>query len=394
MSAWIDRARELASRTTASEGGRGAAPEGWTVLRGQRPAILDAEGVRALVAPLVAVLAWTGAVFRELVAGTPIDPLALFMRLLALAMTVRALLLGRALVARLRAWSASSRSALVLAPEGLFARLPEGDVAVEKDEIVAISERGTWQRRASGRRFSPVYVVTLSPLRTHLELPAIFDATPGVLAERLMRWRGAIALPETPVFPEPASLASKVYEDAARGIRAPGTIVIHHGLGWLERGPWATVLLGIAVIEGFVRAEGAVQEAIGPAVIVAGVVALAMVPLVWVWAQRRSMAPQLGMAMVLTAAELLMRTRGGVLRVAWPKLQRLSIDVRGRVSIVQGWAMHRALVIKRKDGLPITYDEAFLGVPAEVAMELCEAYARGAHLVSGEDRAQLPETVA
>ena len=71
MSAWIDRARELASRGTVPEGGRGSAPEGWTVLRGQRPAVLDAEGVRALVAPLVAVLAWTGAVFRELVAGTP-----------------------------------------------------------------------------------------------------------------------------------------------------------------------------------------------------------------------------------------------------------------------------------------------------------------------------------
>lgn len=383
--AWIEIARDVARRARE-------APAGWQVIRGERPAVLDQEGIRALAAPLVAAIAWAGAIFREMVAGTPIDPLALLMRLIALAMTVRVLLLGRALVERVAAWAGAGRSTLVLAPEGLWAQLPDETVSAEKAEILGISERGTWQARGAGRRFSPVYVVVASPLRAHIELPPIFDATPGVLAERLMRWRGAIELPESPRFPEPAALASKVYEDAARGIRDPGTIVIRHGRGWMRRGPWATVLLGVAILEGFARSSPAEQAAIGPVSIFAASIALVMVPLVWILWQRRSMAPQLGLAMVLTSAELLMRTRGGVLRVRWPNLQRLTIDSRGRFSIIEGWALRRSLVIKRKEGLPITYDEAFLGVPAEVALELFEAHARGAMLPSGGEKAvELPE---
>lgn len=372
--AWVERARALASGRAAE------APPGWQVLRGERPPLLDAESVRAVVAILVAVLAWTGAAFRELVAGTPIDPLALFMRLVALAMTVRALILGRELVARASVWLRSPGCALVLAPEGLWARLPDGEAVAERDEIVGVSERGTWQTRSAGRRYSPVYVVLASPLRTHVELPPIFDATPGVLAERLMRWRGAPSIPEEPRFPEPARLASKVYEDAARGVRDPGTLVVHHGSGWLRRGPWATVLLGVAIVEGWARAGDEARGALGLAVVAVAALACVLVPLVWAWMTRREIAPRLGLAMVLTPAELLMRTRGGVLRVRWPSLARLSIDARGRISPIEGWAIHRALVIKRKDAPPITYDEAFLGVPAEVALALCEAYASGALL--------------
>ena len=66
-----------------------------------------------------------------------------------------------------------------------------------------------------------------------------------------------------------------------------------------------------------------------------------------------------------------------------------------KFSVIEGWAMHRALVIKRKDGAPITYDEAFLGVPAEVALTLCDAYASGALLPressGGEQAVELPQ---
>jgi hypothetical protein len=374
---WIASARQIAR-------GERDAPRDWTVLRGERPPVLDADGLRALLAPLVAALAWAGAIFRELVAGSPIDPLALLMRLVALAMTVRAVLLGRAIVERLALWASSRGSILILAPDGLYARVPEGEVALERSEIVGITERGTWQRRSAGRRFSPVYVIATSPLRCHLVLPPIFDATPGVLAERLLRWR-ALRTPESPAFPDPAPLASKVYEDAARGVREPGTTVIHHGHDFLRRGPWATVLLAIAMLDGLARAGESeramiLAETSGLAILALVATALVITPLAWVWYQRRSIAPQLGMAMVLTPAELLIRTRGGVLRVHWPRLQRLSIDARGRLSMLIGWEIRRALIIERKDGLPVRYDEAFLGVPAEVALELCDAYARGAVL--------------
>ncbi|MDQ3031099.1 MAG: hypothetical protein M3Y87_01685, partial [Myxococcota bacterium] len=374
---WIALARDVAR-------GKREAPPGWQVLAGERPPLIDDESVRAVVAMFVAVLAWAGAVFREQVTGTPIDPFALFMRLVALAMTVRALLLGREIAARVAVWARARGCTLVLAPEGLWARLPQGEVSAERDEIVGITERGTWQTRRAGRRYSPVYVVLASPMQTHLELPPIFDATAGVLAERLMRWRGAPALPEEPRFPDPAPLASKVYEDAARGVRDATTVVIRHGEGWMRRGPWATVLLGVAILEGFARASSEEQDALGAPVVGAAGIALVMVPMIWIFVTRRSIAPRMGVAMVLTSAELLMRAKGGVLRVRWPNLQRLSIDVRGRPSAIEGWAIQRALVIKRKDGAPITYDEAYLGVPAEVALTLCDAYASGALLPPAE----------
>jgi hypothetical protein len=367
---WIETARGLSASHAQT-------PPGWQVLESHRPPLIDAESVRGIVAALVAVLAWAGSAFRAMVADTPTDPLSLFMRFVAFAMTVRALLLGRELVKRCSVWMRAPGSVLVLAPEGLWGRVLGHEIVASRDDILGVVEHGTWQARSAGRRFSPVYVVLMSGAPTHLELPPIFDATPGVLAERLMRWAGAPELPETPHFPEPAALASKVYEDAARGIRDPRTIVVKHGKGWLRSGPWATVLLALAILESFVRAVDITSDPMSAAV--AGSIALVMVlvPWVWIWTTQRAISPRLGLAMVLTPAELLMRVKGGVLRVQWSKLQRLSIDVRGRLSPIEGWALHRTLVIKRKDGAPIFYDEVYLGVPAEVALTLCDAYASG-----------------
>jgi hypothetical protein len=367
--AWIERARRVAR-------GEEEPPAGWQLVRGERPPLFDGDALRAVVAALVAILAWAGLVFREMVVS-PLDPLALFMCLVALWTTLRALAMGARVAGRVAVWARAPAARLVLAGEGLWAEVGGAALAAAKDEIVRVVEHGTWQSgRAAGARYSPVYVVLAGA--PHLELPPVFDATPGVLGERIMRWRGPTDPETAPPFPDPAPLASKVYEDAARGIRPPGTTVIMHGDGWIRRGPWATVLLGVAIVLAFARASPVEQAAIGGATVLTASFALLMVPLAWVWAQRRSMAPQLGMAMVATPAELLMRTAGGVLRVKWPAFQRASIDVRGRFSTIEGWAPQRSLVIKRKDGAPITYDEAFLGVPAEVALALAEAYASGA----------------
>jgi hypothetical protein len=368
---WVARAQEVAAG--------GEPPEGWERIAGTAPPLLDGEVLRGAIAPLVAAIAWGGAVLREFVAGTPVDPLSVMLRLVALAMTVRAFLLGREVVRRVALLLRAPQCALVLAPERLLARLPDGDAAVERSEIVAITEQGAWQAgRPAGRRATRVYVVLASPLRTHLELPPIFDETPGVLAERLMRWRGAIVADPPPAPFLPAALASKVWDDAARGIRAPRTLVIPHGAGWLRRAPWATILLGFAILEGFLRASPEERGAIGAPAIAAVTFALVMVPGIWAWLTWRALAPHQGLAMVLTPAELLMRTRGGVLRVRWNRVQRLSIDARGRFSPIEGWAIDRALVIERQGDEPIRCDEAFLGVPAEVALGLCESYVHGA----------------
>ncbi len=368
MSEWIDRARLLAEGSVAVAGGE-------EVLEGHAPPILEGDGMRGLLAPMVAAVAWAGAVFREMVTG-PVDPLALFMRLFAIGLTVRALFLLGGLVSRLRLALSARRARLVLTRDGLYARLPHGETAMPRPEILAATERGSWQGR-SGRRFAPVYVVGSSEAPLFVELPPIFEDTPGILAERIMRWLGPREGDEAPVFPEPKGLASKTYDDAANGIKEPGVLVVKHGDRWLRRGPYASVLLAAAVIDGWLRAPTELHDALGPWPVIGAAALAVIVPIGWVLFSRREIAPRRGVAMVITPAELLLRTRAGVLRTRWQRLLRTTIDEKNAWSVLEGFHRARALVLKRREDEPIRYDEAFLGVPAEVAQVLIDAYRRG-----------------
>lgn len=381
MSDWVERARTLADP-------RAELPAGWQRIGGAFPPVLEGDGVRGLVAPLVAAVAWLGAAFREVAvttadpaASASLDPLALFMRLLALGLSVRALILLYGLVRRLAVGFRARSSFLVLTPHGLFAKLPSEEVSLPRDEIAGIVEPGVWQGRQAGRRFAPVYVVGSSAERVFLALPPIFEESPGILAERLMRWRGVIDEPETPTFPDPPRLASKVFDDAARGVVEPGSLVVRHGDGWLRRGPYTGLLLALAVADGFVRAnlpEGGSLGGIPPLAVPALALLIALVvPVGWVILTRREIAPRRGMALVLTPSELLIRAKSGVVRTPWPSLLRVTIDGRFAWSVLEGVHRTRALVLKRRGADPITYDEAFLGVPAEVAQTLLDGYRRG-----------------
>src|SRR5688500_6487905 len=156
------------------------------VLRGHRPPVLDSTGWNAVLAPFLAMLGWTGAIFRELVSDSPIDPIALFLRLLALGLTMRAIILGISLARPLGPWLRARAWAIALTPEGALVRTPAGDVPVSRDDVVAIREEGDWRTRKVGRRWADVYLV-LHPRagRTHVTLPPVFERTPGELAERL-----------------------------------------------------------------------------------------------------------------------------------------------------------------------------------------------------------------
>ena len=355
-----------------------AAPptKGESVIVGRWPPLLDGDGIRGLLAPLVAATAWAGAAFRELVSG-PTDPIALFLRLLAIGLSVRAALLFVGLMRRVALGIASSRARLVLTDDGLYARLPDGEHVMLRSEIAGIAEHGAWQGR-SGRRFCPVYVVgsTAAPLFT--TLPPIFEDTPGVLAERLMRWLGPREGPETPTFPDPSGLASKTYDEAATGVLADGTLAVRHGTRWIRGGPYSSVLLALAVLDGWLRAPTSMRDALGPLPVVLALVLAAIAPLGWLWMARREINPRRGLAMVLTPAEVLFRTRAGVLRTRWSKLARVTIDERNAWSVLEGFHRARALVLRRKEDDPIRYEEVFLGIPAEVAQVLLDAYRRGA----------------
>jgi hypothetical protein len=390
---WVIAARGLIDVRTPLPSGSGE--DRWERIAAGWPPVLEGDGMRGLIAPLVAAVAWAGAYFRELTVagadeGSPaLDPFALFMRLIAVGLTVRAILLLSELVSRLRVAGAMRRCYLALAPEGLYARLPDGEVWLEKDDIAAIVEPGNWQGRRSGRRFSPVFVVSArgtvngrdvegGKRRSYIALPPLFLETAGVLAEHLSRWRGAIEEPEGPVtFPEPETLGSKVYDDAAAGKSQPGTLAIEHGRGWMRAGPWASAFLAIVALDGYLRASPSEQVALGvmPLVIVCSVAVL--VPIGWLLLTKREIDPRKGLALVLTPAEMMLRTRSGVMRVRWSTLLRTTIDQKQGWSILEGIHPRRTLTFKRKNMEPIHYEEAFLGVPVEVAQVWLDGYRRG-----------------
>jgi hypothetical protein len=388
MSSWIESA-ETALRGVGSATSSNAEVE---VLQPGRPPVFDAEGVKSLVAPFMAAVIWACAIFREVQSGTALDPLALLLRLLALAMTVRAVTLLWRLGTRLRLWSQSSQYGLALTPEGLLYRTPAMDVALPREDILEVRERGRWRDRG-GRRFADVYVITQPRTgRLFVALPPVFERTPGVLAERLMRWLGApsgseaeadsqsqpeaaIGSPPTAATPdEPAPLVSELWERVARGERPTGVTVIPHGRAWLQRGPYASMLLGLAVLDGFLRLPQATRDRVDVTVPLVLVAALVIVPVGWFFITRAQLKTRRGLAAILTSTELLLRTRAGLLRTAWTIVERIDIDSRAAWSLLLGAHEARTLIIRRKKAVPLQYHESFIGVPLEVLSGLCDAY--------------------
>ena len=202
----------------------------------------------------------------------------------------------------------------------------------------------------------------------------MLDATPGRLAERLMRWSGGWDEDgEAPSAP-PHELASKVYDDAAAGGAEPGVAALRHDQSWIKQGPYLVLLIAVAAAEGIARGGPRVWQAIDPAVGGGLVLVLTAVFLRWLWMQRREIAPRKGLAMVLTPAELLIRTRGGMLRTRWADLVSATVTTKRSWSVLEGVHDARQLVISRRGAPPIRYDEPYLGGPAEVAQVLIEAY--------------------
>jgi hypothetical protein len=388
MSSWIESA-ETALRATGSATSIDVEVE---VLRASRPPVFDAAGVRSLVAPFMAAFMWAASIFREVQSGTTLDPLALLLRLLALAMTVRAITLLWLLGKRVRFWLRYSQYSLALTPDGLFYRTPDMDLALPREDILEVRERGRWRDRG-GRRFADVYVVTQPRSgRLFVALPPVFERTPGVLAERLMRWLGApvsseteteaesqpeaaASTPPTAATPnEPASLASELWERAARGERPPGITVIPHGRAWLQRGPYASMLLGLAVLDGFLRLPQTTRDKVDVTVPLVLVAALVIVPVGWFFITRAQLKSRRGLAAVLTQTELLLRTRAGLLRTPWTTIERIDIESRSAWSLLLGAHEARTMIIRRRKAAPLQYHESFIGVPLEVVSGLCDAY--------------------
>src|SRR5215510_7185305 len=120
MSNWIEAAEGALAGTLSSD-------VEVDVLRATPSPVLDAAGLRALLAPFIAGFMWAATIFRETQIHSPLDPLALGLRFLALALTLRAITLMVMLVRRLRLRLRYASYALALTPEGLLYRTPAMD---------------------------------------------------------------------------------------------------------------------------------------------------------------------------------------------------------------------------------------------------------------------------
>lgn len=361
---WIERAEHaLRGEETGVE-----------VIRAAAPPVFDGAGLSALLAPAVAAAVWAYSLHRDTTVATSIDPLGLLVRIVALVLSVRAGFLIVELLRRLGVLFDVKSYAMALTDEGILYRSPTGDVAMLRSDIVDIVERGDWRGR-SGRRYSEVFFITRpSSGRLYVEIPPVFDVTSGAFAERMMRWRGPLAAPaDAP--PQSLDLArSRLFDDVASGARPEGVAVIKHGRAWMRKGPYATVLVGAAVFIGYARLPVDTLRQLGATMPVLIGSCLLAVPFLWTMVIRREIRPRKGIALVFTPTDSLMRTKSGVLRVPHADIVRSTVEVRSSWSLLEGYHGTKRLLLSRRNAEDIRYDEAYLGVPAEVAQSLFDAY--------------------
>jgi hypothetical protein len=344
------------------------------------PALLDASSARALLSPFFAAFMWAAVVFRETQTHSSLDPLALLLRVLALAMTLRALGVLWSFAQRLRLVLQWRRYGLVVTDEGLLFRAPDRDVVVQVEDVLDVREQHAIATSAhSGGRSANVYVVTHpSTGRTHVALPPVFAASPRALAERLMRWRGMAG--ETKALPSTSSepLPSKLWDRSAAGEVLEGVVVIRHGNNWMKRGPYASMLLGIAVLDGFIRLPTQAQQTINPVPALLLAAALVIVPGAWYLFTRASLRSRNGLALVLSPQDVLSRERSGVQRAAWTSVSRVEVYARSSWSLLQGAHTTRTLIIHRQREASVQCAETFMDTPIEVTAALCDAYRKQA----------------
>lgn len=383
MSNWIADAEAALSRRKIS-------PQSSTdidIVETHSPTLLDASSARALLSPFLAAFMWAAVVFRETQSHSSLDPLALLLRVLALALTLRAISVLWRFGRRLHLLLQWRRYGLVVTDEGLLFRAPDRDVVVPRAEVLDVREQHAIATSShSGGPSATVFVVTHpSTGRTHVALPPVFAASPRALAERLMRWRGAAG--ETKALPDETSepLPSKLWERSAAGEVLEGVVVIRHGNHWMKRGPYASMLLGLAVLDGFVRLPTQAQRAINPVPALLLAAALVIVPAAWFLFTRATLRSRQGLALVLSPRDLLSRGKGGVLRAAWSSVSRVEIYARSSWSLLQGAHSSRTLIVHRQREASVQCAESFMDTPIEVTAALCDAYRkRAAAAVSGE----------
>ena len=366
--------------------------DGFEVLAGRPPHGLAARvlalGIAGLVAAILGtvVLRWSE-ISRFAALDESLAPLVLLVAVLFLIAAARTAIVAAALVRHLHLRAHSRRAALVLGPDQLFYRCPAGtEHTMAARDVIAVRSPGDWSRPPVAARARETYLVfDQGGAPAFLCLPPIFGMSAGTLSEHLMRWLGTAKGQDDGRGVHPGSdrvrstlVVGRLFDDLAAGKRVANTVGVRHGRRWLLRGPYATAFLGVALIAFLAtrpdRALIGVEMKV--ALIVGGVVAL-LVPVGWVVFTWASIAPRRGYAFLLTNHELLVRLRSGILRTNYTSIAALKVVAKVGWSVLEGQGLRRVLVIERRNAPPIRYEEAFLGMPIEVAIALIDACRSG-----------------
>ncbi len=356
----------------------GRTSPGIEVVRGAPPNLLDADAARALSAPFLAGFMVAAAVLREQIAHTQVDVLPLLLRTAAFAFCLRAVILIAAFARRFVQDRSASAHALAFSREGVLWQTPSSERFVRREDVLALCVPAVRASRLVPQARRPLLMI-LRPHTgaLHWSIPPYFAASSEIFSARLKRTLGLaeegaqVATPPPPP-PEPAS---ERYTRAARGQPGPHEAVVPEGHAYLGRGPYG-VLLGIVFALDALMSSGAQRALLLQPVLLSCLLALAM-PLGWLWLMRRKASARLGIAMLLTPEELLVRGKHGVVSVPYHQLTEVEVRLKDIWSPFVGTYTARNLLIGTQDGATMNFDGGFLGVPPEVIAELCAAYRRG-----------------
>jgi hypothetical protein len=358
---WIERAEAVLDGTTADPTAAGV-----ELLPGRPPPILDAYGRRALLAPLLAAFMIAAGSFLEQQKG-PLDPGGLVLRLLALALVLRSIVLWVPLIGRIRTHLHHRRYKLALTEAGLLLRTPQCDIAVEKCDIVDVCEQLT-ARAERGPRWSLVFLVTRPQSgRLYVSIPPVFASTPGLLVEQLTAWSSA------DVAAEAAALADVEVRSSAG--ESGATIPWRRALP--ARGPYATMLLGIVLLLGYLRMPEAMRAPLTTLVASVVVACVVVLPLAWLVSRRIRTGPRKGAALRLSTSEVIVSTRRGPEHIRWREVTKVEAQVSVLWSLLEGVHEVRALVLRRFGVDTLRRTDETLDTPIEVVSRLCEGYRTG-----------------
>ncbi|HEX5661297.1 MAG TPA: hypothetical protein VFX59_29110 [Polyangiales bacterium] len=330
--------------------------------RGSPPGLLAGDAVQAMVSVMMAGLVIAATVLRSRLAHAGFDLILLLLRTASVAMVLRALIALWRWLARIGRDSRAHTYSLAWSDE----ELRYGTRTMRRDDVIGIVLPEQIAQRGAVS-LQPLYVVGRPP--EFWELPHYFNAE--LLAARLKRWRGTPAA-TPPDFTPPSEGPEQRYTRAAHGQLRVGEVAVPEGTGYRLRAPYGVVLALVFVIDAVLHAGPRLL----PAASAAALLAPASIGLWFLWMQRRRKV-RLGMAMLLTPEELLVRGPHGAVSLPWTQLQSVEVATRQAWSPFVGRYLVRSLWFQALDGTTMQFDGAFLGWPPEVIAAQAEGYRTG-----------------